>query len=345
MRGLVTDGQGGLHVREMETPAYGDRQALVRMISCGICNGTDTKLIQGHFKNFDTYPAVLGHEGYGEIIATGNRVESLRVGDRVLLPFLEGEPAPYHSGWGAFAEYAVVGDAKAYRAAGLPFPESYLAQTPISPASGVDDVTAPMIITFREVLAAIRRFDLRPGHRIAVFGLGPVGLSFVRMAKLLGIQTVIAVDILPAKLEAARRMGADAAINSTECDLKAEILRLAPGGVDRVIDAVGINALINQAMGLIRDHGRICCYGISAQLHMALDWSAAPYNWALDFVQWPSKREEGEAHAQVMQWIAAGDLVAADFISHVFTFDQILAAFAQALSRGGEDVRKIIVRM
>ncbi len=66
MKTLVVDQNGVLSVVEVSKPAYNKCQALVRMRSCGVCNGTDTKLIHGNFKNFNTYPAILGHEGVGE---------------------------------------------------------------------------------------------------------------------------------------------------------------------------------------------------------------------------------------------------------------------------------------
>ena len=68
-------------------------------------------------------------------------------------------------------------------------------------------------------------------------------------------------------------------------------------------------------------------YGISPKLGMDLDWSDAPYNWQLHFVQFPRKKEEAEAHSQIMAWIAAGALKPSDFISNVFEFDHILDAF------------------
>ena len=93
-------------------PQIGPCQALVKMESCGVCNGTDRKLIHRTFKNFHTYPAILGHEGVGKVVKTGEFVENLQVGDRVLLPFLEEAADGYVPGWGAYAEYCVVGDEK-----------------------------------------------------------------------------------------------------------------------------------------------------------------------------------------------------------------------------------------
>ena len=116
-----------------------------------------------------------------------------------------------------------------------------------------------------------------------------------------------------------------------------------PQGIDYVVDAVGINDLINQAMGLVKYNGKICCYGISPNLGMNLDWSRAPYNWTIQFDQWPSKKEEGEAHAQIMSWINLGLLKPGDFISDVFSFDQIMDAFKLAENRKS-NTKKIVIK-
>lgn len=333
MKALTVDEKGTLAVREFPMPKYGRCQALVKMKSCGVCNGTDTKLIHRTFKNFDTYPAILGHEGVGEVVEVGADVRNLKKGDLVLLPFLEKPVEGYTPGWGAYSEYAVVGDAKAYIENGMgpgtpQWSEGYLAQTVIRPEDRVDSVGAAMIITFREVLSAIRRFGFAPNESVLIFGAGPVGLCFTRFCKLLGMKTVITTDVFDDKVEKAKRLGADYALNSRTCDVEKEVYRLCPEGVDNVVDAVGVNALLNQAMGLIRYNGKICGYGISPKLGMELDWSRAPYNWSLNFVQWPSKKEEGEAHAQIMAWINAGVLDPMDFITHTFSFADILDAFA-----------------
>ena len=154
-------------------PEYGRCQALVKVWSCGVCNVTDTKLIHRIFKNFDTYPAILGHEG-GEAVETGADVKHLKKGDLVLLPFLEKPIDGYTPGWGAYSEYAVVGDARAYIENGkgpgtLQWSEGYLA---LRTTDRVDAVGAVLIITFREVLSAIRRFRFAPNE--SVLGMGQV---------------------------------------------------------------------------------------------------------------------------------------------------------------------------
>jgi len=348
MKSLIVDEQGVLSIREIPIPEYGECQALVKMLSCGVCNGTDGKLIHRTFKNFDTYPAILGHEGVGQVVEIGTRVMNFKVGDIVLLPFLENETEGYTPGWGAYSEYAVVGDAEAYTKNGMGegtkyFSEAYLAQTIIKPTDKVNPVNAAMIITFREVLSAIKRFGFQENKNVLIFGAGPVGLCFTKFSKLLGLKTVITIDIDDEKIETAKKMGADYVFNSKDCNINEEVKKLFPNGIDYVIDAVGINQLINQSMELICYNGRICGYGISSQLGMELDWSKAPYNWSLDFIQWPSKKEEGEVHEQIMAWINQGALNPDDFISHIFDFDDIIKSFELVEAREST-TKKIIIR-
>jgi len=345
MKSLAVDSNGKLDIVEISTPKNNDYQALVKIVSCGICNGTDIKLIHKNFKGFDTYPALLGHEGVGEVIEKGSKVKSFNIGDYVLLPFVEGMIDGYHSGWGTFSEYGVVGDwramAEAGKGPGTPgFSEAYYAQQVIP--RDFDPVSAAMIITFREVLSAIKRFGFKENESLVIFGAGPVGLSFTRFAKILGIGPVIVFDILDEKVKEAARMGADYAFNSTVVDVAKEVRRICKDGADYVLDAVGVNSLINYAMELVKYNGKICTYGISPKLNMELDWSKAPYNWALQFLQWPSKLEESIAHNQIIDWIKMGVLNPYDFISDVVDFDNIVQAFKMIEERKAK--KKVVIR-
>jgi threonine dehydrogenase-like Zn-dependent dehydrogenase len=345
MKSLVTDGHGGLGVREVSVPVYNEYQALVKMESCGVCRGTDAKLIHGKFKGYGEYPAILGHEGVGRVVKKGSLVESYEIGDRVLLPFLEGSTDGYYSAWGAFSEYAVVGDAaamiRAGRGPGEPgFSEAYYAQQIVPP--DIPSVDAAMIVTFREVLSAYRRFGFRAGQSLVVFGAGPVGLAFVRFAKLLGMGPIVVSANRDEKIAESLEAGADYAFNSRKVDIVREVKMLFPDGVDCTVDAVGSHEVITQSMRIIAYNGKICCYGISADLNMELDWSESAYNWSLHFVQWPSKLEESQCHEQIVAWIRGGELKPADFISDVVDFADIVQAFERADK--GPIAKKIIVR-
>ena len=332
MKTLIVDNKGKLLIGETEKPAIGEYQALVKMIACGMCNGTDAKLIHGQFKGFSydlDYPLMLGHEGVGRVVEIGAKVTGYKAGDIVLLPFVD--PAgDLHSGWGAYSEYGVVFDAKALTEAGYaigspPFPDCAFGQSIVPP--DVDPVDAVMIITLREVMSSVKTFGIEANQSVVVFGCGPVGMTFIRIMSLMGVHPIIAIDIDESKLETAIANGAAYAFNSNDIDVIQKVREICPGGVDYVIDAVGVLELINMGFRLIRDRGKICCYGISSANSFKLDWTEAPYNWNLCFQQFPSKIEEGEAHAQILAWLRSGAIRLKDYISDYVEFDDIISAF------------------
>ena len=332
MKSLAVTKDLNLEVVEVSMPKCEDNKVLVKTLACGVCNGTDTKILHGKFKNIDVseYPCLLGHEAVAEVVEVGKNVTEFEVGDHVMLPFVEGTLDGYSSYWGAYSEYGVVGDWKAMANNGAgpgsdDFGEFYYTQKKIP--RDMDPVDAVMMITFREVLAATKKFGFTANKSIAIFGAGPVGLSFARFAKLLGMAPIILFDIMDEKLEEAKKVGVDYAFNSKNVNVTEEVRKICKDGVDFSLDAVGINALINQGMEIIKDNGCICTYGISPNLSMELDWSKAPYNWNLKFQQFPDKVEEAAAHDQIMSWIQIGALNPKDFVSHVIDFENILDAF------------------
>ena len=348
MKTLVVDHNGKLSIDEAPIPKYNEYQALVKTVSCGLCNGTDAKLVHGKFKGFEygrDYPLMLGHEGVGRVVEIGAKVTGYQVGDVVLLPFAGDDSGRFACGWGAYSEYGVVNDAKALAEAGFAagselFPECALAQNIVPP--DIDPVDAAMIITLREVLSSIKTFGITGNSSVAVYGCGPVGLTFIRFMSLLGVHPVIAFDIDDSKLEAAAANGAAYAYNSKKTDVVARVREICPDGVDFTLDAVGHLELINQSLKLIRDRGKICCYGISPQCSMQLDWSGAPYNWVLNFQQMPSKAEEGEAYAQVLAWLRSGAISLKDYISDYVDFADAVNAFERLENR--EIALKCIVK-
>ena len=342
MKTLIVEKDGSLAVKEVSMPEYNECQALVKTESCGVCNGTDGKLIHRNFKNFDEsmYPIMLGHEAVGRVIEIGDKVTSFEVGDLVLLPFA-GPIDGYECGWGSYSEYGVVCDPVAWDQTKYgPTPECAFGQT-VLPAD-IDPVDASMVITLREVLSSIKRFGIDANDSVAVFGCGPVGLTFIKFMSLLGVHPIIALDIIDDKLEDAKKLGADYVFNSKDPDYEMKIREICPEGVKFVLDAVGVSQIINMAMPLLYDQGKICCYGISANLSYEIDWSRAPYNWQLQFQQFPSKVEEGQAHNQVMNWLKAGVIDLKDYISDRFDFADILEAFEKLEAR--QIAKKCIIR-
>ncbi|GGE27220.1 butanediol dehydrogenase [Pullulanibacillus camelliae] len=327
MKTLVTHSDGQLEVREIPIPSFHSKQALVKTISCGIC-GTDSTLIHSRFKGFpkEDYPLMLGHEGVGRVVEIGAEVKSFKVGDVVLLPFNDADEELYGalgSAWGAFSEYGVINDKACYEEEQIP--EVAYAQQIVP--KDIDPVDAAMLVTLREVLSNINYFGIKEKDSVVVFGSGPVALTFIKLMKLKGINQIIGVARSEEKKRVLLASGAKTVFNSREVNYAEEIHRLFPKGVNYVLDAVGSTDIINEALELICDRGEILCYGVPKNNQMQLDWSKGPYNWKINFQQMPSKLEEGEAYAQILEWIRAGRLVLKDFISDYYKFDHILEAF------------------
>lgn len=333
MKTFIVNKDGSTEIREIPKPRYSSKQALVKTIACGMC-GTDVKLLHRTFKGFpeSVYPIMLGHEGVGEVVEVGSEVTTFKVGDKVILPFVDPDPELYPglgSGWGALSEYAVVCDPAAWPEGEAP--GCAYAQTVLS--DDLDPVDAVMLVTFREVLSNIRYFGIKPGDSVIVFGCGPVGSTFIKFLNLCGVEEVVAVDIIDEKLEHVKANGAKHIINSKNTDVTTEIRRLYPDGVDYVLDAIGAPFVVNAAMPLIKDRGWVLCYGVPEKEEITIDFSKADYNWRVVYQQMPRKEEEGAAHEQVMEWIRSGKLVVKDFISDYFKFEDSVHAYEKLLNR------------
>ena len=208
MRSVVVVEPGKVEIVDLPAAQPGPYQALVKTDLAALCNATDGKLVAGHFPGVDKYPLVLGHESTGIVQEVGPQVRNFRCGQRVIggLVFDFSDPR-YASGWGGFCEYTLVNDHDAMVADGVAdaahgWLECYEIQRPVDP-----DIPAPeavLLCTWREVLGGFGDFNLRAGDDILVFGAGPVGLSFVKFARLLGLGWVGVVDPLEAKRERAR---------------------------------------------------------------------------------------------------------------------------------------------
>jgi threonine dehydrogenase-like Zn-dependent dehydrogenase len=324
-------------------PAIGHYQALVRTEACCLCNATDGKLVAGHFPGVKNYPLILGHESAGIIEAVGGKVRNFRVGDRAIgaLNFEFGS-SEYHSGWGAFAEYAVVNDHLAMLADGVAdaahgWAEVFEVQTTVPADIPLQE--AVLLCTWREVLGGIGDFHIEPGQHILIYGVGPVGLSFVRFCSLLGVSYIGIVDPIDSKREHALAMGATEAFAPDSVALK-NFVHDHGRPLDIVVDAVGSEAIINAALPLIKLGGSVCVYGVLAKPTLDLRKADGPYNFNLLLHQWPTRSRERAAQTQLCAWIREGVLSARDFITHDLPIEEIQQALS--IARSGQSLKTLM---
>ncbi len=321
MRGLVIEKPGVLALKDdVPEPKLSPYSVIVENIACGICNGTDLKLIDGHFKGFDTYPAVLGHESIGRVVELGAKVTCYKKGDHVLRTYLDDTGPLYYSGWGSFSTYGLAYDYRSMIADGVKNANTYCAAQQVVPPD-IDPVKGIMIITFKEVLCGLKSFGVSSEHAIMINGCGPVGLSMIRFARLLGVRKIFASDIDQARLEKAKELGADIVLNPKEIDVEAAIRKDEKDGIDMFIDAVGVNALMNTGLNLVKFNGKVCVYGIAPTCSSTIDWTKAPYNWTIQFVQWPNVLTEATLHDQVIDYVRKGMIKLDDFVTHVLPLE------------------------
>jgi threonine dehydrogenase-like Zn-dependent dehydrogenase len=324
-------------------PVPGPYEARVRTELACLCNATDRKLVQGHFPGVDRYPLLLGHETVGIVDALGEKVRSFRVGDRVVGGLLLRPSDPvYASGWGGFSEYTLAGDHAAMVADGVATPEQgyfevYEIMRVVPPDIPVE--AALLLCTWREVYAAFDDFNLQPGDDILVYGGGPVGLSFVKFARRLGLGWIGLVDPLPEKRERTLRCGADAVFSPGD-EALGELTRSRGKALDRVIDAVGSESIINAALPLIRMAGSVCVYGVIDRPAVNLRKEFGPYNFNLLIHQWPTRAGEARAQEPLCDWIRQGALDPAEFISAEFPVAQIEQALQ--LSDSGRTLKTLL---
>lgn len=322
---------GELEIVQIPKPEPGPYEAVIRTEIASICNMTDRKVVEGHFPGVENYPLLLGHETVGTVEAIGEKAQNFRVGDRVVGGLLLNTTSPdYTSGWGGFCEYIIAGDHDAMVEDGVANAENgwydvYEIMTVVPHSISLED--AVMLCNWREVYSAIvDDFRLMAGDDILIYGDGPVGLSFVKMARLLDFGDIYLVGKHPEKKQKALEMGANATYTPDDPALHA-LVKKRKKPFDAVIDGVGKEAIINATLPMLKMGGSVCVYGVVDTPSIHLKQSEAPSNFNLKMHQWPTRNYERAAQEPLIAWIKAGKLSYREFVSGEFPVQQIQEAY------------------
>ena len=257
----------------LRAPGPGEVRVAIR--AAGLCH-SDLSVIDGTIP-YPT-PVVLGHEGAGVVEAVGPGVQSVKEGDAVVLstlahcgrcaacevgrptecrnapnpkdtqPFvLDGRPAYQFANVSAFTERTVVREQSAI---------------PIDPRVPFECAALIGCGIMTGVGAVLNRARVEVGASMAVFGLGGIGLSCVQGGVLAGAAKIIAVDVVPAKLALASRLGATHTIDASRDEPVAAVRDLTQGGADYTFEAVGNLAVIRQALEALGPGGALTIVGV-----------------------------------------------------------------------------------
>jgi aryl-alcohol dehydrogenase len=269
---VIFETSGEFRIERLELCDPNDDEVLVRIVGVGICH-TDLVARDGHLP-IPPPPSVFGHEGAGVVEKVGARVTKVKPGDHVVLawdccgacPSCKAGNDPYcvnfflHNFHGARPDGSSTlrkGDQVIH---GSFFCQSSFADFALANERNVvkvqDDVPleilAPMGCGVMTGAGAVMNsFQCRPGSSIAVFGVGPVGMSAVLGAVVCGCTTIIAVDINPRRLEAAKELGATHTVNAAEVDPVKAILEITGGGAEFSLECVGNPKVLRQAVDVL----------------------------------------------------------------------------------------------
>lgn len=241
-----------LVVDELEVPDPRPDQVLVKLFSSGICH---SQLHQMH--NSDaSRPMVLGHEGTGVVTHVGANVKHLKEGDHAIVTWVprtpvRGRSAPETSGV-TYREEPVHGSVYTWGEDVLVSGELVI---PISKDDPVDVSSIVGCAILTGAGAVMHTAKVRPGNSVAVFGVGGVGLSAIRMAAILEAYPIIAVDLKDDKLEFAKEFGATHGVNASKVNAVEAVVDISGGGVDFAFDAIGVRATNEQILPSTRGGG------------------------------------------------------------------------------------------
>ena len=274
-----------LRLEEIRMPEPRAGEVLVKVAGCGVC-GSDLHVMRGGIPF--PMPCVVGHEISGTVAALGERVEGVRVGDRVACAFImpcgtcghcaRGRDDRCEKFFGINRRDGTLydGETRLLRKDGTPlrmFSMAGMAEYAVVPATDVFalppelDLVASAIIgcaMFTAYGAVRRAADLRVGESVAVVAVGGVGSNIVQLAAALGASRIIAVDIAAEKLAWVGQLGATDVVDASAVDAEEAVADLTAGeGVDVAFEALGKGRTISQALGMLRSGGRAVTVGLA----------------------------------------------------------------------------------
>lgn len=325
MKALVkSKAEAGLWLQDVPEPEVGINDVLIKVRKTGIC-GTDL-----HIYNWDSWaqktipvPMVVGHEFVGEVVSTGENVSGFQPGDIVSAEghvvcgrcrnCLAGRRhlCKDTSGigvnrTGAFAEYISV-----------PMTNVWLH------SPGVDEEVASIFDPFGNAVHTALSFDLL-GEDVLITGAGPIGVMAVAIAKHAGARHVVITDVNEYRLDLARKMGADVALNVSKGDLGAVTDQLGlKEGFDVGLEMSGNPSAFHSMIGAMCHGGKIAMLGIPGE-PMAIDWNKVIFSMLT--IKGIYGREMYETWYK-MKVLLEGGLDIAPVITHRFGADEFEKGF------------------
>ena len=341
MKTAVMKAIGKIELEEREIPQPKEGEVLIKIGYVGIC-GSDVHYFEtGAIGDFVVKPPfILGHEAAGTVVALGEGVDSLKIGDRVamepgktcghcefcrtgrynLCPDVQFFATPPYDG--VFQEYVTYDASMCFK-----LPDN------VSLMEGA--LIEPLAVGFH----AANQGGAHIGQKAVVFGSGCIGLMCLLALKAEGVTEVYVVDVIDKRLEKAMELGAAGVINSSKEDAEERIMELAGGyGVDLAIDTAGADVTINQGIRMVKPGGTIVCVGYSRSGKVTLDMSVA-LNKEITFRTVFRYRH---IYPMAIAAVSSGLINLRNVVTDTFTLDEIQEAMVKSVNDKVNIVKAVI---
>jgi L-iditol 2-dehydrogenase len=335
MTAAVLYGKERLQIETVDVPAIGAGDVLVRVRAALTC-GTDVKVFQrGYHARMIQPPALFGHELAGDIVAMGREVHGFHLGQRVVAA----NSAPCGECYfcqrsqenlcpdllfnnGAYAEY-------------IRIPARIVQKNMYEVPEHVSYQDAALVEPLACVLRGLEESGLKSGDTIAIIGLGPIGMMFVRVAKAIYNARVIAIGRRQTQLDRARNMGADETIENRDgADILGPVRAMTGGrGADVVIEAVGLPEVWQLAIRLLRRGGVVNFFGgCPSGTEIKLDTNLLHYS---ELTCKASFHHTPALVRKALEIVSRGYVSAKDMVNRVEPLVNLLAVMQHLMSHNG----------
>jgi L-iditol 2-dehydrogenase len=335
MTAAVLYGKEDVQIETVDVPQIGRGDVLVRVRAALTC-GTDVKVFRrGYHARMIVPPALFGHELGGDIVAMGKDVRGFKMGQRVVAA----NSAPCGECFycrrnqenlcedllfnnGAYAEY-------------IRIPERIVRRNMYEVPEHVSYQDAALVEPLACVLRGLEESGVRPGDTVAVIGLGPIGMMFVRLAKAVCDARVIAIGRRPQQLLRASRMGADETVlNCDGADVVGPVHEMTGGrGADVVIEAVGLPEVWQLAIKLLRRGGVVNFFGGCPDgTNLSLDTNLLHYS---ELTCKASFHHTPALIRKALDLVSRGYVGAKDFVNHSEPLTNLLQVMQHLMSHNG----------
>lgn len=332
-----------IEIRDIEIPKLRDKDVLVKLEYVGICGSDVHYLEHGKIGDFIVDgDFILGHECSGTVVEIGSGVQNLKVGDKVALepgitcgecefcktgrynlcPDVEFlATPPYH---GSIMNY-------------IAFPENMCFKLPENISTKEGALVEPLAVG----LHAAMQGNVKLGDSVVILGAGTIGLVTLLACKAYGATEITVVDVIPKRLEYAKKLGATATINAAEANVFAEIDKMTDKkGVDIVIETAGSARTISQTPYLIKNGGTIVLVGLAPQDIIEFNFAKIMAKEA----QIKSVFRYRNIYPTAIKAIAKGIIDITGIVTHEFEFDETAKAFDYVINNK-QDVVKAVIKI